>query len=189
MHVTDTSRVGRPRGVRTGDDVLTTRQQAVVDFIAGFVHTRGYPPTMREIGQAVGLASTSSVAHQLQTLEKKGALRRDPHRPRAYCLPPAAADSTNAHATEPVQPVAHVPLVGRIAAGTPILADECVEDVLSLPRRLVGEGELFALKVVGESMVEAAICDGDYVAVRRQDSADHGDIVAAMLDGEATMSP
>ncbi|WP_435058367.1 transcriptional repressor LexA [Streptomyces sp. bgisy060] len=180
MHVTATPGPGRPRGVPPGDDVLTTRQQAIVDCIAKSVQSRGYPPSMREIGQAVGLSSTSSVAHQLQALEKKGALRRDPHRPRAYCLPPDSAEVSS-------EPVAQVPLVGRIAAGAPILAEEAVEDVLPLPRRLVGEGELFALKVVGESMVDVAICDGDVVTVRRQDSANHGDIVAAMLDGEATV--
>ncbi|WP_159046579.1 transcriptional repressor LexA [Streptomyces sp. XY413] len=168
--VTATSGLGRPRA---GDEVLTTRQQAIVDCITNSLEQRGYPPSMREIGSAVGLTSTSSVAHQLRALEKKKALRRDPHTPRAYCLP-----GTRFEAVE--QPAAQVPLVGRIAAGAPILAEEAVEDVLPLPRRLVGEGKLFALTVVGESMIEAAICPGDVVTVRRQDSAQNGDIVASL---------
>ncbi|MER6253547.1 transcriptional repressor LexA [Streptomyces sp. NPDC001584] len=180
MHVTATPGVRRPRGIPTGDEVLTTRQQAIVDCITASLESRGYPPSMREIGSAVGLTSTSSVAHQLRALEKKNALRRDPHRPRAYCLPGTRFEAT-------AQPAVQVPLVGRIAAGAPILAEESVEDVLPLPRSLVGEGELFALTVVGESMIEAAICPGDVVTVRRQKSAQHGDIVAALIDGEATV--
>ncbi len=142
---------------------------------------------MREIGQAVGLSSTSSVAHQLMALERKGFLRRDPHRPRAYEV--RGSDQTTSATTETTgKPAAsYVPLVGRIAAGGPILAEESVEDVFPLPRQLVGDGELFVLKVVGDSMIEAAICDGDWVTVRRQPVAENGDIVAAMLDGEATV--
>ncbi|MFE0455655.1 transcriptional repressor LexA [Streptomyces sp. NPDC058914] len=142
-----------------------------------------YPPSMREIGQAVDLASTSSVAHQLMALERKGILYRDPHRPRAYRVRPSWAPALGARSAAPVD----VPLVGRIAAGTPLLAEEMVEDVYSLPRQVVGEGDLFALTVSGDSMIDAAICDGDIVTVRRQDSADHGDIVAALLDDEATV--
>lgn len=142
---------------------------------------------MREIGAAVKLSSTSSVAHQLTALERKGALYRDPHRPRAYRVRERWSEGFPTAPTETVAPAAAVPLVGRIAAGAPILAEEAIEDILSLPRQLVGEGHLFALTVVGDSMIEAAICDGDIVTVRRQDSADHGDIVAAMLDGEATV--
>lgn len=180
MHVTATPGLRRPGGIRSGDTVLTTRQQAIVDCISASLETRGYPPSMREIGTAVGLTSTSSVAHQLQQLEKKKALRRDPHTPRGYCLPGTRFEPA---AEPPIQ----VPLVGRIAAGAPILAEEMVEDILALPRQLVGEGELFALTVVGESMIEAAICPGDVVTVRRQETVQHGDIVAAMLDGEATV--
>jgi repressor LexA len=187
MHAAETAgRIGRPPGVSTGPDGLTDRQAAIVAFIEREVARKGYPPSMREIGQAVKLKSTSSVAHQLMALERKGVLYRDPHTPRAYRVRhrwtndfPEAPDG----ATD----VTHVPLVGRIAAGAPILAEEAVEDVLPLPRHLVGEGQLFALKVVGDSMIEAAICDGDIVTVRRQDSADHGDVVAALLDGEATV--
>ncbi|MFE3163370.1 transcriptional repressor LexA [Streptomyces sp. NPDC059224] len=177
---------GRPPGIRRGPDGLTDRQRAIVGCIARSVADRGYPPSMREIGQAVGLTSTSSVAHQLLALERKGALRRDPHRPRAYCLPlRSSAGEYERPESEPA--AAEVPLVGRIAAGTPILAEEMVEDTYVLPRQLVGEGELFALKVIGESMIDAAICDGDVVTVRRQQVAEPGDIVAAMLDGEATV--
>ncbi|WP_432246636.1 transcriptional repressor LexA [Streptomyces sanyensis] len=189
MHVIESeARPGRPPGVtRPGPDGLTARQAAIVAFIEQTVARKGYPPSMREIGEGVRLRSTSSVAHQLMALERKGFLYRDPHRPRAYRV------RSDQHADLPDAPVGmtpeavQVPLVGRIAAGTPILAEELVEDVLPMPRHLVGEGQLFALTVVGDSMIEAAICDGDIVTVRKADSADHGDIVAAMLDGEATV--
>ncbi|MEV7442815.1 transcriptional repressor LexA [Streptomyces sp. NPDC091204] len=189
MHVIESeARPGRPPGVnRSGPDGLTTRQAAIVAFIEQTVARKGYPPSMREIGEGVHLRSTSSVSHQLMALERKGYLCRDPHRPRAYRVrsdePAARPDAAAAMAPEAVQ----VPLVGRIAAGAPILAEELVEDVLPMPRHLVGEGQLFALTVIGDSMIEAAICDGDIVTVRKADSADHGDIVAAMLDGEATV--
>ncbi|MEU2391840.1 transcriptional repressor LexA [Streptomyces sp. NPDC007369] len=189
MHAVESeARPGRPPGVTSpGPDGLTTRQAAIVNFIEQTVARQGYPPSMREIGQGVKLRSTSSVAHQLMALEKKGVLYRDPHRPRAYRVRRSQhADHFDARAGTPPEAV-QVPLVGRIAAGAPILAEEVVEDLLPLPRHLVGEGQLFALKVVGDSMIEAAICDGDIVTVRRQDTADHGDIVAAMLDGEATV--
>jgi repressor LexA len=142
---------------------------------------------MREIGQAVGLSSTSSVAHQLMALERKGFLRRDPHRPRAYEVRASDAGHPQPADTTGKPSASYVPLVGRIAAGGPILAEESVEDVFPLPRQLVGDGELFVLKVVGDSMIEAAICDGDWVTVRRQPVAENGDIVAAMLEGEATV--
>jgi repressor LexA len=170
---------------------LTERQRTILNVIRASVTNRGYPPSIREIGDAVGLTSTSSVAHQLRTLERKGYLRRDPNRPRAVDV--RGADDA---ATPPVTEVAgsdalpvptFVPVLGRIAAGGPILAEEAVEDVFPLPRELVGEGTLFLLKVVGNSMVEAAICDGDWVVVRQQNVADNGDIVAAMIDGEATV--
>jgi repressor LexA len=172
---------------------LTERQRTILNVIRASVTSRGYPPSIREIGDAVGLTSTSSVAHQLRTLERKGYLRRDPNRPRAVDV--RGADE-NVGAVAPVTDVAgsdalpvptFVPVLGRIAAGGPILAEEAVEDVFPLPRELVGEGTLFLLKVVGDSMVEAAICDGDWVVVRQQNVADNGDIVAAMIDGEATV--
>jgi repressor LexA len=144
-----------------------------------------------------GLSSPSSVAHQLHQLEAKGYIRRDPNRPRALDVrlpegPSSRPRSADPH-TDPTdvdeslpRPV-HVPLLGRIAAGGPILAEQQVEDVFALPRQLVGEGELFLLEVRGDSMIEAAICDGDYVVVRRQPVAENGDIVAALLGDEATV--
>jgi repressor LexA len=183
-----------PDGPADGDG-LTHRQRRVLEVIRDSVDRRGYPPTMREIGQAVGLTSPSSVAHQLTTLERKGFLRRDPNRPRAVevILPgelrrevgDAVFDETDSRAARPAP--SYVPVVGRIAAGGPILAEQVVEDVFPLPRQLVGEGQLFLLKVAGDSMVDAAICDGDWVVVRQQPVADNGDIVAAMIDGEATV--
>jgi repressor LexA len=185
---------------------LTPRQRRVLDEIRSSVERRGYPPSMREIGEAVGLTSSSSVSHQLATLERKGFLRRDPNRPRAIevrhpdagsvTTGPVAAPSYggggDVHDLETgsgdVRPAAaYVPLVGRIAAGGPILAEQAVEDVFPLPRQVVGEGTLFMLQVQGDSMVDAAICDGDWVVVRQQQVADNGDVVAAMIDGEATV--
>ena len=179
---------------------LTPRQQRVLAHIKDSIEKRGYPPSMREIGEAVGLTSSSSVAHQLKVLEEKGFLKRDPHRPRALevFLPEVMAARRSMSAAEDSSfdetgvgdalPAAqYVPLVGRIAAGGPILAEERVEEVFPLPRQLVGDGQLFLLEVRGDSMIEAAICDGDYVAIRQQPTAENGEIVAAMIDGEATV--
>ncbi len=176
---------------------LTPRQRRVLAVIRDAVETRGYPPSMREIGQSVGLTSSSSVAHQLRVLEGKGFLRRDPNRPRALevLLPDdrravgaataATYDETDSGDARPA--AVYVPVVGQIAAGGPILAEERVEEVFPLPRQLVGEGTLFMLQVKGDSMVDAAICDGDMVVIRQQPSAENGEIVAAMIDGEATV--
>ncbi|MDX6197222.1 MAG: repressor LexA [Actinomycetota bacterium] len=169
---------------------LTPRQRKVLEVIRDSVERRGYPPTVREIGEAVGLTSTSSVSHQLMTLQKKGFLRKDPSKPRAVDVRmpgevAAAQDEADERAAHPKP--AYVPVVGRIAAGGPILAEQAVEEVFPLPRELVGTGTLFLLKVVGDSMIDAAIADGDWVVVRQQQSADNGDIVAAMIDGEATV--
>ena len=164
---------------------LTERQTAVLNVIRDSVRRRGYPPSMREIGEAVGLQSTSSVRHQLVTLESKGFLHRDANRPRAYIVRGAEGAARNGSASEP-EP-AYVPLVGRIAAGGPILAEERVEEMIPIPKQMVGEGEFFALKVVGDSMIEAAICDGDVVVIRQQKQAENGEFVAAMIDGEATV--
>lgn len=185
---------------------LTARQQRVLIFLRDEISQRGYPPSMREIGAATGLASTSSVAHQLRGLERLGYVKRDPNRPRALeiFLPEVLkARQSLAHEAEPTDdghqpeditgigdslPAAeYVPMVGRIAAGGPILAEERVEEVLPLPKSLVGDGTLFLLEVQGDSMIEAAICDGDYVVVRQQPVAENGEIVAALLDGEATV--
>jgi repressor LexA len=179
---------------------LTPRQRKVLEVIRAAVERRGYPPSVREIGEAVGLTSTSSVAHQMKVLQTKGFLRRDPHRPRAVevLLPPESSagpgvglsdvaedDEAAARAARPAP--AYVPVVGRIAAGGPVLAEQAIEDVFPLPKELVGEGTLFMLRVTGESMIDAAICDGDWVVVRQQPVADNGDVVAAMIDGEATV--
>ena len=185
---------------------LTPRQQRVLATIKEAIEKRGYPPSMREIGQAVGLTSSSSVAHQLRVLEEKGFLKRDPNRPRALevFLPEVMAarrsigsisdapdpgessyDETGVGDARPA--ATYVPMVGRIAAGGPILAEETLGDVFPLPRQLVGDGTLFMLEVRGDSMVDAAICDGDWVVVRQQPTANNGEIVAAMIDGEATV--
>ena len=142
---------------------------------------------MREIGDAVGLSSLSSVTHQLTQLELSGYLRRDPNRPRALEVLIELPGTESSDSGIPVGDAAMVPLVGRIAAGIPITADQQVDEVFPLPRQLVGKGDLFMLKVVGESMIDAAICDGDWVVVRQQKNAENGEIVAAMLDGEATV--
>jgi repressor LexA len=183
-------------------DGLTQRQRRVLEVIRDSIERRGYPPSVREIGEAVGLSSASSVAHQLSVLQRKGWLRRDPNRPRALdvrlpgetsaAAQPAAealagtGPATGVDEASAPRPT-YVPLVGRIAAGGPVLAEQAVEDVFPLPRELVGEGTLFMLKVAGDSMVDAAICDGDWVVVRQQPTAENGEIVAAMIDGEATV--
>ncbi|HLV58795.1 MAG TPA: transcriptional repressor LexA [Natronosporangium sp.] len=164
---------------------LTPRQRRIMEFLRQWGEEHGYPPSVREIGEAVGLVSPSSVAYQLKVLERKGYLRRDPNRPRAVDVRPASELAEESGHRRPAP--AYVPMVGRIAAGGPILAEEMTEDVYPLPRELVGEGTLFLLQVRGDSMIEAAICDGDWVAVRKQPDADSGDIVAALIDGEATV--
>jgi repressor LexA len=176
---------------------LTARQRKVLEVIRDSVQRRGYPPSMREIGESVGLTSTSSVSHQLRALQRKGFLLRDPNRPRAVVvrMPGSAAMQAEPESYETAsgqesaaRPApTYVPLVGRIAAGGPILAEEAVEDVFALPKQLVGEGTHFLLNVSGDSMIEAAIADGDWVVVRQQPVAENGDIVAAMIDGEATV--
>ena len=168
---------------------LTGRQRLILEFIREWVERHGYPPSVREIGEAVGLVSPSSVAYQLKELEKKGYLRRDPNRPRAVDVRmPSELSPEEEEAARAARPTpAYVPVVGRIAAGGPILAEQAIEDVFPLPRELVGEGNLFLLQVKGDSMVEAAICNGDWVVVRQQQTAENGEIVAAMLDNEATV--
>jgi repressor LexA len=168
---------------------LTARQRNIVQVIEGSIQRYGYAPTLREIGEAVGLASTSSVSHQLSRLAKKGYLSRDAGRPRTAVVLPMAdpamePDADRANGDLEGQRVARVPLVGRIAAGGPILADESIEDIISLPRQLVGEGNLIMLRVVGDSMINAAIADGDLVVVRRESDVENGDIVAATFDSD-----
>ncbi|ARD41480.1 transcriptional repressor LexA [Actinomyces gaoshouyii] len=216
-HRDDTPGAGGAEGARSatsGDRILASldeRARAVYEAVRDAVVDHGYPPSMREIGQRVGLTSPSSVKHQLDKLERLGLVRRDPKRPRALEVivpeePEALASTVAAEgpalqvaprptSPSPATPAAlpmlpgvaegeavAVPLVGRIAAGSPILAEQEVEDVMALPRRLTGSGELFMLQVHGDSMIDAAICDGDWVVVRAQSDAANGEIVAAMLD-------
>jgi repressor LexA len=189
---------GRPKVTELPDPKtgLTRRQQAILDVIRDSIERRGYPPSIREICEQAGLASTSSVAHQLAMLERKGFLRRDPNRPRAVDMrmgsdgerPKAVRRALAVSDDAPRGDAAvFVPVVGRIAAGGPILAEQVIEDVFPLPKTLVGDGALFLLKVVGDSMIDAAISDGDWVVVRQQQTAENGDIVAAMIEGEATV--
>jgi repressor LexA len=167
---------------------LTTRQRRVLEVIRQSVVSRGYPPSVREIGEAVGLNSPSSVAHQLKVLESKGFLRRDPNRPRAMeVLDPDGLAVAPGDVADLSASAVFVPVVGQIAAGGPILAEQAVEAVFPLPRELVGDGDLFLLRVKGDSMIDAAICDGDYVVVRAGQAADNGTIVAALLEDEATV--
>lgn len=161
---------------------LTAVQRRILDVIRESMVDRNYAPSMREIGESVGLSSTASVSHQLNKLELLGFISRDPRRPRTIDLLGEETETEMFRAD-----AAMVPLVGRIAAGIPITADQNVEDVFALPRQLVGQGDLFLLRVVGESMIDAAICDGDWVVVRQQQTAENGDIVAAMLEEEATV--
>ena len=161
---------------------LTDRQRRILDYISDTVDDRGYPPSVREIGDAVGLHSPSSVHAQLATLAEKGLLAKDPTKPRAIRV---HRDPQRKRSPRP--DVVDVPLVGRIAAGAPILAEESVEDTMALPRELVGSGTLFALSVKGDSMTGAGIMDGDTVIVRQQSTADEGEIVAALVDDEATV--
>ncbi|MEV6300065.1 transcriptional repressor LexA [Actinoplanes sp. NPDC051861] len=155
---------------------VTARQERILAVIRDSVRDRGYPPTVREIGAAVGLVSPSSVSHHLKVLERLGLLRRKPNESRAVDVRERSAPAT-----------VTVPVLGDIAAGTPILAEENVTDHLTVAREMVGHGTFFALNVKGDSMIDAAICDGDVVVVRRQPVAENGDIVAAMIDGEATV--
>ena len=176
---------------------LTARQQKILDAIRTEIEQKGYPPSMRQIGDMVGLASLSSVTHQLGRLETMGYIRRDPKLPRAIEVLDENGVGIHGSASSSLpelpnfevgdEDLVPVPLVGRIAAGGPITAEQSVEDVLALPRQLVGSGKLFMLKVKGNSMIDAAICDGDWVVVREQHTADNGDIVAALLDDEATV--
>jgi repressor LexA len=181
-----TTRGPRPAARRRAADEpvalasLTGRQRQVLEFIDTEVRRRGYPPSVREIGEAVGLSSSSTVHAHLAALETKGYLRRDPTKPRAIevCFDPESG------ATVDRRPVRHVPLVGDVAAGTGVLAAENVEETLPLPEDFTGDGQLFMLRVRGDSMIEAGILDGDFVVVRQQPTADGGDVVVAGIPGE-----
>ncbi len=168
---------------------LSATQRRVFDMIREHLATIGYPPTMQEISDATGLKSLASVTYQLQQLELAGYIKRNPGRARGLevLIDLPDHDGSTPESVIPLGDAAMVPLVGRIAAGVPITADQNVDEVVPLPRTLVGKGDLFMLKVVGESMIDAAICDGDFVVVRAQKTAENGEIVAALLDGEATV--
>src|SRR5699024_7415503 len=181
---------------------LSDRQRRILEVIRDAVVLRGYPPSIREIGDAAGLQSTSSVAYQLKELEKKGFLRRDPNKPRAVDVrhlpdtdnrikagPKAKARSAAGGSPQPelASSTSFIPVVGKIAAGNPILAEQNIEEYYPLPAEIVGDGELYMLQVVGESMRDAGILDGDWVVVRSQPVAEQGEFVAAMIEGEATV--
>jgi repressor LexA len=166
------------------DGELTGRQIEILDYLKASVESQGYAPTMREIGAAVGLTSSASVKYQLDILEEKGLIRRGDNSGRAIEL---VIPDSELGSVIPVGKTQFIPLVGSIAAGIPITADQMVEETMPLPESLVGSGELFMLKVKGESMIDAAICDGDFVVIRQQKDANNGEIVAAMVDGEATV--
>ncbi|MHB1598172.1 MAG: transcriptional repressor LexA [Acidimicrobiales bacterium] len=166
------------------DTILTGKRRQILEFISDQIRSRGYPPSVREIGEAVGLTSSSTVHTHLQVLQRQGYLRRDPSKPRAIAVSFEPASG----AAIPLRPVAHVPLLGDVAAGTGVLAEESVEEMLPLPEDFTGKGQLFMLRVRGESMVGAGILDGDYVVVRRQPDAQPGDVVVAGIPGgEATV--
>ncbi len=185
------------------NESLTDRQRKIMDAIQQCLEEHGFPPSFREIGEAVGLRSPSSVKHQLRALEMKGLIRISANKGRAIevigdflqknkekaqeLLAKQSAIDVSMYNSESLINSHDVPLVGRIAAGAPITAEQHVEDVMRLPERLTGSGNLFMLEVHGDSMIDAAICDGDYVVVREQNEATNGDIVAALLDNEATV--
>ncbi len=164
-----------------GEQKLTARQREILDYIEGSMHRRGYPPSVREIGNHVGLASPSSVHAHLEKLERNGYLVRDPARPRAIRV---KWDRLSGATGVERRPVRHVPLVGEVAAGTDVLAEEHIEESYPLPADLTGDGDLFMLKVRGESMIDAGIFEGDYVVARVQNTADKGEIVIAGIPGE-----
>lgn len=201
----------KPAGEKPSYADLTDRQKRILEVIRDSVALRGYPPSIREIGDATHLQSTSSVAYQLKMLEKKGFLRRDPKKPRAVDMRSVPTEATSTkkkpgrksvtsaesgtqgnspslpQISEDSSVARYVPVVGAIAAGAPILAEQNVEEYFPMPADVVGDGELYMLQVVGDSMQEAGILNGDWVIVRQQPIAEQGEFVAAMIDGEATV--
>lgn len=163
-----------------GEPALTERQREILEFIEHLMRDRGYPPSVREIGEAVGLTSPSTVHSHLRSLERFGYLKRDPSKPRAVEM----RYDTNSGARVDRRPVRNVPLIGEVAAGTDVIAQENVEELHPLPSDFTGDGELFMLRVRGESMIEAGILDGDYVVVRQQPTAENGELVVAGIPGE-----
>jgi len=182
--ISPSAKLGAPSAKLDGPAELSPRQLTILEFIKSTSESQGYAPSMREIGDAAGLNSPASVKYQLDILVEKGFIRRDADRGRAMeVVLPDHLTGESAHTDK----TRFIPLVGSIAAGVPITADQQVEETLPLPESLVGKGDLFMLKVKGESMINAAICDGDYVVIRQQKDANNGEIVAAMIDGEATV--
>ncbi|WKD59129.1 transcriptional repressor LexA [Corynebacterium caspium] len=180
---------------RPDPKTLSPRQRHILEVIKDAILLRGYPPSIREIGDAAGLQSTSSVAYQLRELEKKGFLRRDPNKPRAVDVrnfpgpdvDPLPDEKRQKSVPEDSLNTRFIPMVGAIAAGSPILAEENIDDYYPLPTAIVGDGELYMLKVSGDSMRDAGIFDGDWITVRQQPVAEEGEFVAALIDGEATV--
>lgn len=174
-------------------DKLSARQQAIYDFICSYTESHGYPPSVREIGSAVGLASPSTVHMHLKVLEERGYIKRDSKKPRTIEVTgqeqkPAEGGQRLASVVENVSGgTTTLPLVGRVAAGTPILAEQNVEDTLTLPTSIVGDGSSFVLRVRGHSMINAGILDGDYIVVKEQHDAHDGEIVVALIDDSATV--
>ena len=162
------------------DNELSGKRKEILEFIAAQLRERGYPPSVREIGEAVGLTSSSTVHTHLTTLQRQGYLRRDPTKPRAI----EVRYDANSGAAIERRPARHIPLVGDVAAGTDVLAQENVEELLPLPEDFTGDGQLFMLRVRGDSMIDAGIFDGDYVVVRQQEDANKGDVVVAGIPGE-----
>ena len=172
--------IEHPYAERMTDVLLTTRQRQILDVIEVNMRERGYPPSVREIGESVGLTSPSTVHSHLATLERLGYLRRDPSKPRALEV---RFDPNSGIAMER-RPVRHIPLVGDVAAGTDVLAQENVEELLPMPVDFTGDGDLFMLRVRGDSMIDVGILDGDFVVARQQNTAENGDIVIAGIAGE-----
>jgi len=181
---------------RPDESTLTDRQRKVLGAIKKHLAEQGFAPSFREIGEAAGLKSPSSVKHQLQVLDEKGFIRMNANKGRAIEVVDTSSSSkatqvipfpSQSDSSGSIMASRDVPLVGRIAAGVPITAEQHVDDVMRLPERLTGTGNLFMLEVHGDSMIDAAICDGDFVVVREQNTAENGDIVAALLDDEATV--
>src|SRR5579862_9868773 len=165
-------------------EALTGKRQEILEYIGDCLRERGYPPSVREIGEAVGLTSSATVHSHLAVLQREGYLQRDPTKPRAIQV----RYEPSSRVAMAAGPVRHVPLVGDVAAGTGVLAQENVEEIVALPEAFTGSGSLFMLRVHGDSMVDAGIVDGDFVVVRQQPDAENGDIVAAGIpDGEATV--
>jgi repressor LexA len=171
---------GRYQEVPMSETSLTGKRRRILEYIAESIRERGYPPSVREIGEAVGLTSPSTVHAHLKVLQRDGYLRKDAEKPRTIVV---HFEPTSGAAMR-VRPVSHVPLVGSVAAGTGVLAQESVEEVLPLPEDFTGQGELFMLKVRGDSMIDAGILDGDYVVVRHQQVAEPGEIIVVGINGE-----